>query len=252
MTAPDTLWSFCPSLGAAIAMTVFLLCTSIAHIVQGIHYRKPYTWVICMSALLQTSTYILRILSILHPTSFGAYAGWFVLILVSPLWTNAFVYMILGRMVYNYMPSSKIFNVTAWRIGQLFVGLDIVAFVVQVFGAGSTQSGGADETSAQVLRGLHIYMAGVGAQQTFILIFLFFAVNLHRHILQQQQQEKQHATPSPHPPHLTRFRPALTLLYAIYVVLGLITVSESVLSSLSSFTFSLSFSQSTHPPQPHH
>lgn len=45
---------------------------------------------------------------------------------VAPLWTNAFVYMIMGRMVWNYVPTAKIFGVTAWRFGAYFVLLDIV------------------------------------------------------------------------------------------------------------------------------
>lgn len=46
-----------------------------------------------MSALWQTIAYIFRIVSIKTPASLGDYAAWFVLILVSPLWTNAFVYV---------------------------------------------------------------------------------------------------------------------------------------------------------------
>jgi hypothetical protein len=54
----------------------------IAHIVQAILYKKPYCWVIVMSALLQTAGFISRVLSIRSPADFGEYATWFVLILV--------------------------------------------------------------------------------------------------------------------------------------------------------------------------
>jgi hypothetical protein len=49
-----------------------------------------------------------------------------VLILVAPLFTNAFVYMTVGRMVWNYVEDAKIFGVTASRFGLYFVILDIV------------------------------------------------------------------------------------------------------------------------------
>lgn len=52
-----------------------------------------------MSGIAQTLTYVFRVLSILNPVNFGDYAVWFILILLAPLFTNAFVYIIMGRMV---------------------------------------------------------------------------------------------------------------------------------------------------------
>lgn len=74
-------------------MCTFFCLTFLAHTCQGIYYRKLYTWVITMSALWQTIAYAFRIVRINAPTSLGNYAAWFVLILVAPLWTNAFVYV---------------------------------------------------------------------------------------------------------------------------------------------------------------
>lgn len=55
-------------------------------------------------------------------------------------------------------------------------------------------------------------MGGVGFQQFFILLFLVFAMKFHQIIRQQVQQGVKGASS------------ALPLLYAIYVVLALITV----------------------------
>ena len=55
-------------------------------------------------------------------------------------------------------------------------------------------------------------MAGVGIQQLFILIFIFFATQLHCVLLMGVGLDKQ-----------TR-KQALTLLYILYTVLALITV----------------------------
>jgi hypothetical protein len=107
------MWSFCPNLGAAYAFTVFFGLATIVHLIQGIFYRKPYSWVIIASGLAQTIAYVLRVLSILYPANFGFYAGWFVLILVAPLFTNAFVYMVMGRMIWNYVDEKKIYR-TLW------------------------------------------------------------------------------------------------------------------------------------------
>jgi hypothetical protein len=94
---PDTLWSFCPNIGAAYAFAIFFGLTFIVHVVQGILYRKVYTWVIAMSAFWQFVAYVFRIISINAPANLGNYAAWFVLILVAPLWTNAFVYVSISQ-----------------------------------------------------------------------------------------------------------------------------------------------------------
>lgn len=82
LTAPDTQWNFCPEIGPAYLFAVLFGLTTIGHIYQAIHYRKPYCWVIILSGLAQTLCYIFRILSIKNHTVFGDYAAWFILILV--------------------------------------------------------------------------------------------------------------------------------------------------------------------------
>ena len=82
LSVPETNWSFCPSLGAAIAFTILFALTMTAHIVQAIYYRKAYCWVITMSAIWQIVAYVTRIISLESPANLGPYVSWFVLILV--------------------------------------------------------------------------------------------------------------------------------------------------------------------------
>lgn len=96
------------------------------HTYQAFRYRKWYCGVIIMGGVLETVAMITRCLSIQNPTSEGLWAVWFVLILVSPLWINAFVYMIMGRMIYNFIPAQKIAGMPARRFGLYFVLLDIL------------------------------------------------------------------------------------------------------------------------------
>jgi hypothetical protein len=63
-------------------MAVLLALTLIVHITQAIHHKKFYCFVIIMSAVMQTLSYIFRIISINDPASQGFYALWFVLMLV--------------------------------------------------------------------------------------------------------------------------------------------------------------------------
>jgi hypothetical protein len=48
------------------------------------------------------------------------------MILIAPLWINAFVYMIMARMVWCFIPEKKLGGIRAWKFGTIFVLLDIV------------------------------------------------------------------------------------------------------------------------------
>ena len=123
---PNNQWSFCPSLGAAIFFACIFGLTTLLHIYQGIHYRKLYTVVVIVAGTLETTAFVTRSLSIQYPTSVGLWGTWFVLVLISPLWINAFVYMIMGRMVWNFLEGKKLGGIPARRFGVYFVALDIL------------------------------------------------------------------------------------------------------------------------------
>ncbi|KAM3086915.1 hypothetical protein ACMFMG_001035 [Clarireedia jacksonii] len=210
LTTPDTMWSFCPNIGASYFFAILFALTTIAHFTQAIISRKGYCWVIITSGTAQFLAYVFRIISIKNPESNGLYSTWFVLILIAPLFTNAFVYMVMGRMVWNYVKDAKIYGITAWRFGLYFVILDIVALLVQIYGA-STASGD-DQPEHTILLGLHVYMIGVGIQQFFICVFLVYAIQFHATLRRQDGQG------------LFTPKSAYGLLYAIYAVILLITV----------------------------
>ena len=123
---PNTNWNFCPNEAASYLYAILFGFTLIVHIAQGIIHRKGYSWVVAMGALWETACYAFRIQSIHRPTEESWYTAWFVLILLAPLWINAYVYMALGRMVYNFTSSARILRIKAWRFGLYFVLLDIL------------------------------------------------------------------------------------------------------------------------------
>ncbi|KAF2663633.1 hypothetical protein BT63DRAFT_379776 [Microthyrium microscopicum] len=208
MAVQDGGWSFCPNVGVAYFFAVIFALLTIAHFSQMIIHRKVYSLVIVISAILQTLVFIFRIISINNPSSSLWYTLWFVIILIAPLWTNAYVYMIMGRMVHNFLPQKKLFGIKARRFGLYFVLLDVIAFLVQVSGAG--MASGDNVSASQLLLGIHVYMAGIGFQQFFIFVFLALAVKF------QQTLNRDGATH-----HRIG---ALRLLYVLYAVLFLITV----------------------------
>jgi hypothetical protein len=79
-----------------------------------------------IAVLWQTVTYVLREVSIFMPKSTWLYSAWFIMILIGPLWINAFVYMVLARMVWCFQPEKKLAGVRAWKLGTLFVCLDVL------------------------------------------------------------------------------------------------------------------------------
>ena len=199
----------CPNLPAAYLFTVLFGLTTLAHFIQMFVHRKPYCWVIVVSGGLQTAAYVFRVMSIQDVTDSTWYSNWFILMMVAPIWTNAYAYMVMGRMVYNYTPSASVFKVKAWRFGLIFVLLDVFAFIVQLAGAAVSSAHSKSNPNLPML-GIHIYMGGIGFQQLCIFLFLALAVRLHLKLRMQ--------LPSP-----DRSR-GLLLLYIEYIVVLLITV----------------------------
>jgi hypothetical protein len=156
---PNSGWGFCPNSAPAYLYAVLFGILLITHFTQMIVYRKLYSLVIVFSALLQTLVFVFRILSINNPDSELFYTLWFVIILVAPIFTNAYVYMVFGRMVHNFLLEKRLCGLQARRFSLIFVTLDIIAFLIQV--AGASIASGDNISQSQINLGLHVYMGGV-------------------------------------------------------------------------------------------
>ncbi|KUL82894.1 hypothetical protein ZTR_08998 [Talaromyces verruculosus] len=84
--------------------------------------------------------------------------------------------MTVGRMVWFFDETRKLAKLSAQRFGTLFVLLDVFSFIVQVIGA--VQIAILKSSHNTQLLGLHIYMAGIGLQQFFILCFTGLMITL--------------------------------------------------------------------------
>jgi len=182
---PDRTFDYCPSFGAAVALSVLFGLVSIAHVFLAAKHRKPFCWVVIMSALWQTAGYSIRSFNITRQAESGVYTAQFLLILLAPLWVNAFVYMTLGRMIHFFLAAGedRIFGVRARKVTKMFVWFDISAFIVQL--AGGLMSSGDDVSAKTAKIGLNIYTGGVGLQLAFIAVFCCIAVQFQR-VLKKQ------------------------------------------------------------------
>ncbi|KAF8587695.1 RTA1-domain-containing protein, partial [Ramaria rubella] len=202
---PHALWLYCPSLGAAVLFLVlFGLCT-VAHITQAIMFRKKFCWVIIIACLWEMFGFVLRILSVMNQTNKSVFIPQQLLLILAPLWVNAFDYMILGRMIHFFLPDQMVLGIKAKRLTLLFVLLDVTAFIVQ--GGGATMLSSNDPKTIEL--GLHVYMGGVGLQELFIIFFSFLAISFHKKVKNLNTGRT------------TKWKP---LLYTLYASLVLITI----------------------------
>lgn len=176
--ACDVILLYYPSFGAAILFATLFGLTFISHIAQAFIYKKKYAWVVIMSACWEFLAFVFRIFQTRHQNN-DAYAGAHtILYLLAPLWINAFIYMTVGRLIHFFIPDQRLGGITAKRYGLVFVWLDILAFLVQLGGAGiTTQS---NVSSKTIMLGIHIYMGGIGLQELFVLVFGGLTIHLHR------------------------------------------------------------------------
>lgn len=178
-------WPYEPSYAAAVALSTLFGLTTLAHIVLAFLHRKPFCWVMIMGIAWELVAFIARALAALDQQSQAyAYIS-HLLFLLAPLWINAFIYMTAGRLIYTYHPLKRIGFVKALSIGKYFVWLDIISFLIQATGGAMLIPGSSDKTQEL---GKNVYMAGVGIQELFILLFLVVIVLFHRAILRLEAE----------------------------------------------------------------
>ncbi|KAI1408706.1 RTA1 like protein-domain-containing protein [Hypoxylon sp. FL1857] len=208
----NALWDYYPSFSAALAFTVIFGLLTLAHIYQGIAHKKRFCWVIAMASFWETMAYLFRTVSTRYQQNTTIYLVFQIFILLSPLWVNAFDYMVLARMIYFFVPSHKVFNIPAPTLAAGFVTFDFVAFIIQLAG-GSMASPTAP--AEEQLRAIHIYMGGIGLQQFFVVVFVAFAVKF------QLDMSNVDGLREPSTNWKSGWRP---LLYTLYGSLACITV----------------------------
>jgi RTA1 like protein len=217
---PDTLWAYCPSLGAAISFSCFFGLVTIAHIVQAVIHKKPFSWVLIMGSLWELGGYIFRSLGVTAQKNEGWVTAQALLILLAPLWINAYVYMLLGRMVHFFLDERKLCRIRAKNFTRIFVSLDIISFLVQAIGGSLANQ--QDAPKAEKI-GIRIYMGGIGLQELIILIFTYIAIRFQKKLGEQERRNLDAGEGISMAEHRSPHQ-ARRLLCIVYLVLGLISL----------------------------
>ncbi|RGP76960.1 hypothetical protein FLONG3_4898 [Fusarium longipes] len=170
-------WNYYPNFSAAAVFAVLFAILTGAHIWQAARYKKSWCWVIIMAGIWETTAFTFRAISTKHQQSIGVLLVFQIFILLAPIWVNAYAYMTLGRMVYYFIPNHSLLGMPAVTLAAIFVGLDIVSFIIQLIGGSLAGPGSPPD---EQLKAIHIYMGGIGLQEFFIIIFIILCIAFQR------------------------------------------------------------------------
>ncbi|KAI1334609.1 RTA1 like protein-domain-containing protein [Xylariaceae sp. FL0016] len=211
--ACNSYYNYDPQFAPAVAVAVIFGLLTIVHVVEAFVFRKRYAWVVIMGGLWETIAFVLHSLGARDQQQIGYATAWQILFLLAPLWINAFVYMTFARLAWFIQPEKELCGIRPVSIAKYFVWADVMTFIVQAAG-GIMASPGAGASIITI--GVDIYLAGMGAQQFFIILFLCLMISFHKKAA---------------PRHLDGVVPMESsnrrwarLLVALYIVLGLITI----------------------------
>ena len=110
-----------------------------------------------------------------HQQSSGLILVSQILVLLASLWINAFDYMLLARMVRFFVPSHNLFRIKASTFALMLMSLDVISFIIQLVGEAQAGLGASEQ---QQLKGIYIYMGGIGLQEFFIMGFVDLAIKI--------------------------------------------------------------------------
>jgi hypothetical protein len=128
---------------------------------------------------------------------------------------NAFIYMVVARLIYFLLPSNsqKILGLPPRWLAKAFVAVDVLSFLIQAAGGGMLAGQDGGET---IQTGQRIYMAGIGVQLAFVVMFaivtVLFTMRLEHLIGARLLEERHNITVTRH------------LVWSMLAVIGLIVV----------------------------
>jgi uncharacterized integral membrane protein len=126
-------YNYYPSFAAALIFAIVFGITTFLHIYQAFAHKKMrLSWVIIMGATWEFASFVTRTLGTKNQQSTPLAFVSQLLVLLAPMWVNAFDYMVMGRMIYFFVPEQKVFGIKGIKIAKIFVWLDVLSFLTQV------------------------------------------------------------------------------------------------------------------------
>lgn len=186
---------------------LLFLATTSMHIFQASKYRTYYFIPLILGGMCELGGYVGRALAHSNQKSLGIFIAQTILLLVSPVLFSASIYMVLGRLI-RFMGADHLSLIRPKLLTKIFVGGDIVAFLIQTLG-GSMMSKSSTQTN-----GKHLIVIGLMAQIFFFGFFVITAGVFHYRV---------HNAPTPR----SLATPWLKYIYVLYSASGLILFRSS-------------------------
>lgn len=128
------LWNYDVNFGAAVFFSILFGSLVVAHIVQAAMKGTKFCWVIIMAAIWEFGSYASRSAAATRQQSSGLATISQLLVLLAPIWVNAFDYMVFARMAHFFSPTKKVWKISPSILSFCFVSLDLFSFLIQLVG----------------------------------------------------------------------------------------------------------------------
>jgi hypothetical protein len=175
-----SLYFYTPTAASAIAFTVlfFLLTCWHAYVntifIRSVTNKHKYTICLSIACLLATLGWGVRIISINNDSSISLYAISACLIIISPIFVCASLYLLLTSLIRATLPvdhgRQKFFGVAPLWLGRIFICSDVFSFLTQGAGSGIASSGNWEGDQETI--GMSVLLFGLSLQLATFCIFL--------------------------------------------------------------------------------
>src|SRR6187402_1449723 len=142
-----------PSFTAAVIFAVIFGISTFLHCYQAFAYqKKKLCWVLIMGVAWEFASFATRSAGAKNQQINALAFVSQLLVLLAPMWVNAFAYMVMGRMIYFFVPEQKVFGIKGIKIAKIFVWLDVASFLTQVGGGVMISP---DNSKSMQMTGIH-------------------------------------------------------------------------------------------------
>ncbi|KAL1620981.1 hypothetical protein SLS54_005913 [Diplodia seriata] len=172
--APFDLFVYNPSASAAWAFIVLFAIAGAFHFIYLIYLRAWFFIPLVLGCVGEAFGYYGRTLAHNNQRAVGPYILQLMLILASPPFLAATIYMTLGRVIRTLDAEQHAVMRTKWT-SKLYILVDVACFVMQIFGSAMQGSGDA----AGAAQGMHIVLGGLVFQLVVFVLFIIMAATFH-------------------------------------------------------------------------
>ncbi|KAG8667372.1 hypothetical protein FPOAC2_12535 [Fusarium poae] len=182
MTDEQSIWMYDPSLPLAIIATaIYGLIFLVLAYQTLIKYRAWFFIVVVVGSAIEVAAYNLRIHSIQNQSEITPFVMTLTYTVLAPVLIAAGNYLLISRLIFAVLPQShhRILKIPGRHLTPVFVGCDVIAFLIQGSGSGVASS---DNWQGEMERiGVKILIAGLSFQ--LVAFSLFICVFRRFHIL---------------------------------------------------------------------